>query len=407
MHTRQKQKRQDRTNNSPAVIDLLATTPSQVPFTVRVQELLLSPNLEQKVLQQEGRLPDNCHSMPVGSTHLTMDDEKELATEMLLLRHRFTELVFKSRNFRQATLTIVQNIYLFRNRKIFFGTSSSASPALERQEALHLFSSNPSRTSLPLAKTFQHLILARVWNRILSTSTEVDLQEEQFIELHAVVEKLNTIRNIYILLTTGLVKKLAARINNIYKESVTFEDAIQIGSFGIARAAYRYHQSSGVRFSTFAANWVFKEIQRQSLEGRLIRLSTNTVEQYSRAAKDQDTENICKFLSQIKNATTADEDILLKDSSTSFPTVNPAPCQLARDYETRELHATLLHAIDQLLSHKCGDILKRRFGFPPYQGKEQSTISISRVYGVTRGSIYQLEQAALKKLNRHLEAALL
>jgi hypothetical protein len=79
-------------------------------------------------------------------------------------------------------------------------------------------------------------ILARVWHRIISNSTKADLQDQQFIELHAIVEKLNTIRNIYILLTTGLVKKLATRINDIYKESVTFEDTIQIGSFGIARA---------------------------------------------------------------------------------------------------------------------------------------------------------------------------
>lgn len=45
--------------------------------------------------------------------------------------------------------------------------------------------------------------------------------------------------------------------------------------------------------------------------------------------------------------------------------------------------------------------------FPPYQSKEQSVISISKVYEVTEGSIYQLEQAALKKLNHHLESELL
>lgn len=407
MHIRQKQKNQGRTNNSPAVIDLLATTPSSLPFAVRVQELVLSSNLEQKVLQQEGRLPNSCHSQASGYTHLTAAEEKELATEMLLLRHRFTELVFTSVRFRQAALTIVQNIYLFRYRKIFFGTSSTASSEQERQEALHLFSASPASTSLPLAKTFQHLVLARVWRRILSTSSKTDLQENQFIELHTVVEKLNTIRNIFMLLTSGLVKKLAAQINNIYKESVTFEDASQIGSFGIARAAYRYHQSSGIRFSTFASNWVFKEIQRQSLEGRLIRLSTNTIEQYTRAAKDHDIENIDKFSNHIRNATTVGEEIFGNDSSTYSDTINPIPSSLATDYETRELQAILLQAIDQLLSAKCADILKRRFGFPPYQGKEQSIISISKVYGVTRGSIYQLEQAALKKIYRHLTAKVL
>jgi RNA polymerase sigma factor (sigma-70 family) len=393
---------QDKQKISPEKMDLLATSPSQVPFANRVKDLGLSPALEQKVLLQEGRLPGHRHSISKGCTHLTEDDEKELATEVLLLRHQFSELVLNSRKFRQATLTIVQNIYLFKNRKIFFGTTNSTSSEEERQEALFLFSANPFRTSIPLAKTFQHLILARIWNRILSNSTQADFQEQQFIELQAIVEKLNTIRNIYMILTSGLVKKLAGRINDIYKASITLEDAIQIGSFGIARAAYRYHQSSGVRFSTFAANWVFKEIQRQSLKGRLIRLSSNTVERYSRAAKNKDTENLYKFSTLIKHATTTDDDTSLRDSSIPFSEQNSDLPSLTRNFESRELRGTLLRAIDQLLSEKCGNIIKRRYGLPPYQGREQSIISISRLYRVTRGSIYQLEQTALKKLNQHL-----
>ncbi len=391
-----------RQKNSPERIDLLATTPSPVPFATRVRELCLSTDLEKKLLLQENRLPDNNRTRSKVLDHLTVADEKELATEMLLFRHRFTELILNSVKFRQAALTIIQNIYLFRNRKIFFGTPSSVSSEKERQEALLLFSSNPIRRSLGLAKTFQHLILARVWNRILSNSQQADLQEPQFIELHDVVEKLNTLRNIYMILTSGLVTKLATRINSIYKESITFEDAIQIGSFGIARAAYRYHQSSGVRFSTFAANWVFKEIQRQALEGRLIRLSTNTIEQYAKAAKNEDEANLHKFSTYIKNATTIDGETFFGDSSLFFSDQNGAHRSLTKSFELREIQDILLRAIDQKLSEKCADIIKRRYGLPPYQGKEQSIISISKIHKVTRGSIYQLERLALKKLNRHL-----
>lgn len=391
--------------NSPELIDLLATTPSSVPFVDRVKDLVLSPNLEQKILSQEGKLSVHGHSMSKSVVHLTADDEKELATEVLLLRHRFTEHVLLYKKFRQATLTVIQNIYLFKNRRIFFGTTSSTSSEEERQEALLLFSSNPISTSFTLAQTLQHLILARVWNRILSNSIKIDLQEQQFIELHAIVEKLNTIRNIYMILTTGLITKLATRINKIYKESVTWEDAVQIGSFGVARAAYRYHQSSGIRFSTFAANWVFKEIQRQSLQGRLIRISVNTIEQYARAAKNEDTENFCKFLTLIKHATITDEDTTeLSPVSTleNFQDLSP----IAREVESRELYSIVLRAVDQQLSEKCRDIIKRRYGFPPYEGKEQSIISISKEYGVTRGSIYQLEQVSLSKLNHHLKKVL-
>ncbi len=138
---------------------------------------------------------------------------------------------------------------------------------------------------------------------------ESDSLDQNFIELHAIVEKLNTFRNIYMILTTGLITKFAAPHNNIYRESVTWEDAIQIGSFGVARAAYRYHQSSGIRFSTFAAKWIFKEIQRQSLKGRLIRISANTIEQYARAAKNKDKVNYSKFSRHLKDATLTEETI--------------------------------------------------------------------------------------------------
>jgi RNA polymerase sigma factor (sigma-70 family) len=396
----------DRQKKSPEIIDLLATTPSIIPFVDRVKDLFLSSNLEQKVLSQEGRLSGHCHSTSKSYVHLTVDDEKELATEVLLLRHKFTEHVLHSKKFRQATLTVIQNIYLFKNRRIFFGTTSSTSSEAERQEALLLFSATPiSSTSFSLAHTLQHLILARVWNRILSNSAKTDLQEQEFIELHAIVEKLNTIRNIYMILTTGLITKLATRINDIYKESVAWEDAIQIGSFGVARAAYRYHQSSGIRFSTFAASWVFKEIQRQSLKGRLIRISSNTIEQYSRAAKNNDTDKLCKFLTLIKHATITDEDTIEMS-----PVTNPGQIldhsPIAREVESRELYSIVLRAVDQQLSEKCRDIIKRRYGFPPYQGKEQSIISISEEYGVTRGSIYQLEQVSLNKLSHHLKTVL-
>lgn len=388
---------------SPEVIDLLATTPSARPFYDRVRDLELSSELEQKVLGQEGKLPHPSQCPSQAAAYLTGENEKELATEVLLLRHRFTELVLQSRKFRQAALTIIQNIYLFQNRRIFFGTSSSTSSEVERREALQLFSSAQNkRSSIPLVKTFRHLVLARVWNRILSTSSAMELKKQQFTQLLAVVEKLNTIRNIYMILTTGLVKKLASRINDIYKESVTLEDALQIGSFGIARAAYRYHQSSGIRFSTFAAAWVFKEIQRQSLDGRLIRLSSHTVEQYSRAAKTDDPENLLKFSSRIQQATPAAGDIFETIEAAAGIKLSPHLCPLAESLENRELQTLLQQAIDQLLSAKCSDIIKRRFGFAPYQGKAQSVIDISKVYGVTRGSIYQIEQVSLKKLNRYL-----
>lgn len=390
---------------SPEVIDLLATVPSSLPFMDRVRLLHLSPGLEAKIFRAEYHLARSCPP-PLKAETLKVADEKELATEVLLYRHRFTELLFNSQKFRQATLTVLQNIYLFRNRKIFFG-NTEASAEYERQEALLLFSDISRRTGLPLEKTFQHLIIARVWNRILSQLPQNEMQDDQFIALHHIVEKLNTLRNIYMLLTTGLVKMLAAKTSTLYRESVTYEDAVQIGGIGVARAAYRYHQSCGVRFSTFAANWIFKEIQRQALDGRLIRISANTVEGYAKAAKRGDSASLGKYSALIANATAARETLPEEYGCltlTEFPAAGPSPVGL---YEAAQLRSLLLSTIDLKLSAKSGDIIKRRYGLPPYLGREQSILAISKTFGVTRSSIYQLEQSAIKKLQKYLSRELL
>ena len=390
---------------SPELIDLLATVKSTVPFIERVRQLNLNPVLEKKILRTEYLLAQR-GAAPPRIEALTVDDEKELATEVLLRRHRITEMLLGKQQFRQAVLTVVQNIYLFRNRRIFFGNTTRSAES-ERQEALVLFSTgcNPC---LPLEKTLQHLIIARVWNRILGRMSCMEFQDDQFLALHAVVEQLNTIRNIYMLLSTGLVRKLAAKTNTIYRQSVTYEDAVQIGEFGVARAAYRYHQSCGVRFSTFAANWIFKEIQRQALEGRLIRISTNTVEGFTKAAKSGDSAGFKKYATIIAGATATQEDlaevkdIFQPDPSTS--TTIPSPSESLEESQRRNL---LLSTITERLSPKSSDIIKRRYGLPPYQGQEQSILSISKIFGVTRSSIYQLEQSALRKLQKHLDRELL
>ncbi|WP_228857221.1 sigma factor-like helix-turn-helix DNA-binding protein [Desulfomarina profundi] len=70
------------------------------------------------------------------------------------------------------------------------------------------------------------------------------------------------------------------------------------------------------------------------------------------------------------------------------------------------MQKAVLQAIDKTLNEKSGDILKRRYGLPPYQNREQSVMKISKIYGVTRGAIYQLEQTALKKLSACLDKSL-
>ncbi|MFT5698306.1 MAG: RNA polymerase sigma factor (sigma-70 family) [Desulforhopalus sp.] len=385
---------------SVEVIDLLATQPSQQSFLARVQDLRLSAALEQKV--QDACDRDIRSSK--GSPQLSLLEEKELATEVLLLRHKFTELVWQTKQFNQAALTVIQNIYLFRNRKIFFDPSGSLYEQ-ERQEALHIFSSHQERNSLPLRNTFQHLIIARVWNRIISQSGQEGSYSTELMRLQKIVEQLNTIRNIYVLLTTGLVKKIVSQLGDIYKEGISVEDAWQIGSFGVARAAYRYHHSCGVRFSTYAANWIRKEVQRQTLDCRLIKISTNTIEQYALAKKNNHTENVDLYADIIKRcscmqestSTLSDWDLDTHRETTSIQEAY---------FESKEMRQIIQERVHSCLSPKERDLIKRRFGLSPYTDHPQSVISISKTYGVTRSSIYQLENKALSTLKKALTPSL-
>ncbi|MCP3892682.1 MAG: sigma-70 family RNA polymerase sigma factor [Desulfobulbaceae bacterium] len=385
------------TRTTPEVVDLLPTTPGNKTFRERVAELSLSKDFEHRIIQSWEKTYA-LHSQPQQHISLSRAEEKELATEVLLNRHRFTELVFANKRLRQAALTVVQNIYLFQNRKIFFA-SNNLSDEQERQDALRMLSSGNTH-SVSLINTFQHPIVARIWNRVVGQISQSETKHRYFLELFEVVERLNTLRNIYVILTIGLVKKLSSNISDIYKQSISFEDTIQIGSFGIARAAYRYHPSCGVRFSTFGARWVYKEIQRQSLEGRLIKISSNTVERFALAKKNGDSDNIDKYSEIIKNCSllaTLDSPSRGRKSQNC----NQEP-KVPGFFEQQELQDILQKAINKLLSTKSADIIRRRYGLPPYKNQSQSAVAVGKTYGVTRSSIYQQENSAMEKLRRHL-----
>ncbi|PID77648.1 MAG: hypothetical protein CSB24_00450 [Deltaproteobacteria bacterium] len=357
--------------------DLLAAVSSTATFEERVKRLRLSSRLEEKAVLANRIFSMETTVLP----YLLPDDEKELGSEVLLQRHKFTDLVFRFGPFRQAAISVIQNIYLFRNRKIFFGSGLSGEQ--ERQEALLLLT-DKRRQSVPLARAFQHNILARIWGRIISIADENLQASDEYAELLEIIENINTLRNIYMVLTTRLVAKLTGNISSLYRQSISRKDAAQIGSFGVARAAYRYHHSCGYRFSTYAASWVKKEIQRQALDGRLIKISPYLLEKIAKNVEDDADIPSVKLSEQ-------SDFIDLPESDT--------PADIL---EKRLMLEMLIEAVDKLLPGKGGDIIRRRYGLPPYEG-EQSIIDIAGTYGVTRGSIYQLEAAALKKLADYLQ----
>lgn len=377
--------------------DILATLPSTTPFTTRVQKLGLSRNLEEKAIEANYGLPGKQNQNGrKGHLKLTATEEQELAGEILLLRYKFTETSLKDQFARQAILTVIQNIYLFRHRKIF-SFLSNLSLEDQRQKGTQIFSAFPVQKTLPFCYTFEHQIIARVWRRIIGQAKDTDFKIGCLAKLHETIENINTIRNIYMLLSIGFVRYLAPKVGTIYKQSLGYKDAVQAGILGIGRAAYRYHPSCGASFPTFASNWVIKEIQNQALANRLIRISSHSIEQYRQAVKKGEHHGVNEFA--LPGETYTDIE--------AFPEAgehlsNNLVTAAALEYESKELNEQLNKEIENLCSKKARDIIKRRFGLPPYTNAPQSIIDISRYYGVTRSSIYQIEKKTLTILRKKL-----
>lgn len=378
--------------NTHNIVDLLCTSPSNLGFTARVRRLQLSPELEEKVLHCHEH-SKSCRKLSELACSLTRKDEEALATEVLFYRHRFTQCVLGSQIFRQAALTIIQNIYLFRNRHIFFQPSTE-NGAEERNLALKLFSSAEQKGSLPVAQSLRHPILARIWSRIVSQSDEEFCSQPSFLQLNNIVENLNTLRNIYVLFSSRLILKLAGKISPVYRQSLSYEDGVQVGSFGIARAAYRYHPSCGTRFSTYAAGWFYKEIQRQALNSRLVYISSNMVERYAKANRRACLQMGAEQLPQLSDATSVVEDELVQFCGWK---THAGHEQRIEESEQIEI---MLTAIEQRLSPRSADIIRRRYGLEPYGKAPQSVIEIAEIYRMTRGRVYQLEQEALLFLRK-------
>lgn len=76
-----------------------------------------------------------------------------------------------------------------------------------------------------------------------------------------------------------LVLNLAGRFRN---DSLTYEDLVQEGMFGLIKAADRYDPARGTRFATFAVWWIRQSIGRAIANlGRSVRLPVNRVHKIS------------------------------------------------------------------------------------------------------------------------------
>jgi len=205
-----------------------------------------------------------------------------------------------------------------------------------------------------------------------------------------------------------------------YRYRHDIDDMVQMGLFGLMKAAERFDPEHGCRFSTYAMWWIRQAVQRGiANDGKTIRLPVHMIALVGKYRRTQRTLDLtggvnAKAISRIAETLgwstefTARISQIAEMRTVSFETPigpeddgklgdtiqdslpGPEDTVVAKDIaiHVREL-------IEDISDARERDIISRRFGL---DGPEETLDSIGQRYGVTRERIRQIEGKILKQL---------
>lgn len=199
------------------------------------------------------------------------------------------------------------------------------------------------------------------------------------------------------------------------------EDLLQEGLLGIQRAVQTYDATMGCSFSTYAVPWIRQYMARYVYNTyETIRIPVHAMEEMNRIKrkiKENEQENISmtdeelaeslnmsmeKLSSHLRNmqkTKSLDEEIKVgdtKDSEVTLLEAVPAKENVELEAENTFANDMLMKIMDECLSEREKDIIRKRFGF--HDGAIWTLDQIAAGYGVTRERIRQIEAKALRKL---------
>ena len=211
----------------------------------------------------------------------------------------------------------------------------------------------------------------------------------------------------------GLIHSVAQRHGG---QGLEHDDLVSSGVPGLVRAIELFDPGRGLKFSTYAMQWVRQSISRAvANEGRIIRLPVHVVEAIRHVKATQ--ERLTVDGKMPRWADLADECHISVDKLKELLQLTPAVVSLDQpvgndgislgDLVDRPVHeepvevnglgSEDLSSLLAGLSTREADVLRRRHGLDPYD-EEQTLEQIGDAHGVTRERIRQIEKKALTKL---------
>jgi RNA polymerase primary sigma factor len=211
-----------------------------------------------------------------------------------------------------------------------------------------------------------------------------------------------------------LVVSIANKLKGFCSPSLEFEDLVQEGYSGLARAAQLFDYRRGYKFSTYATWWINQAIRRAvANRGLMVRLPVHAYEAMQAVRQrraelrskgiDPTTEVLAKAtdmsVQQVRLYLSWSEGVASLDRSPAF-----AQRIASQEFDDPEVAAELVELSDNLdaalgtLSAREADVIRRRFGLHDAEPETLEEIGVSM--GVTRERVRQIESKALRKLGR-------